>query len=76
MKERESALNDFKAQNVSKMMKDMSVSAKEPWNGPGPDPRNDKWDENEVGEDEDEEDSGDDIDKSEQKRLDFQCNRD
>lgn len=65
MKERETALNDFKAQNVNKMMKDLSVSAKEPWNGPGPDPRNDKWDDSEMNEDDDdEEDSGEDIDKS------------
>lgn len=57
-------------------MSDLSVKDKEPWSGPGRDPRKDKFDtEAEVngdgdeegrpaGEDDEEEDSGEDIDRS------------
>lgn len=51
---------------MSRMMKDLSV--KEPWSGPGPDPRKDKWADDAAPpqgeEDDDDEDSGEDIDRS------------
>ena len=63
MKEREKALGNFRAANISHMMKDLAV--KEPWTGPGRDPTADKWDNEPAAENEDdEEDSGDDIDRS------------
>jgi len=61
MKEREKTLGDFRAANISHMMKDLAV--KEPWTGPGRDPTDDKWD-NEPENEDDEEDSGEDIDRS------------
>jgi len=64
MKERERALGNFRAANISHMMKDLAV--KEPWAGPGRDPTDDKWDTEPVAENEDdEEDSGEDIDRRE-----------
>lgn len=63
MKEREKTLTDFRAANISHIMKDLSV--KEPWTGPGRDPRGDNWDDDPTaGDDDDEEDSGEDIDRS------------
>jgi len=49
-------------------MKDLAV--KEPWAGPGKDPRNDRWEDEPTAEDEeDEEDSGEDIDRREDERF-------
>lgn len=72
MSERESALDEFKSANMSTMMKDLAIDKKikEPWTGPGRDPRDDKWaPENEPttnpgDEEDDDEDSGEDIDRS------------
>lgn len=61
MKEREQALSDFRAANISHMMKDLAV--KEPWGGSGRDPRDDEWGDESTAQD-DEEDSGEDIDRS------------
>lgn len=71
MSERESALDEFKTANMSTMMKDLAIDkkSKEPWTGPGRDPRDDKWaPENEPttnpgDEEDDDEDSGEDIDR-------------
>ncbi|KAF8337375.1 uncharacterized protein EI90DRAFT_2644376 [Cantharellus anzutake] len=61
MKQREDILRDHQEESVSRLMKDLKV--REPWKGPGRDPREDSWVEAEAeGE---EEDSGEDIDKSE-----------
>jgi len=65
MKEREKALGNFRAASVSHMMQDLTV--KDPWTGSGRDPTDDKWDSEHVAENEDdEEDSGDDIDTREE----------
>ncbi|KAF8321106.1 hypothetical protein DL93DRAFT_2072794 [Clavulina sp. PMI_390] len=71
MAQRQSALDEFRQANVNKMMKDLSVDKKfkEPWTGPGRDPREDKFADDDgdqemaVDDDDDAEDSGEDIDR-------------
>ena len=64
MKEREDALKEHQQANMTKMMKDVKLDKKAPWEGLGKDPRGDSWGEEEAAPDDDEEDSGDDIDRS------------
>jgi len=64
MKEREAELKAHQEESVSRLMSDLSV--KEPWKGPGRDPRTDSWADTELEADEDEEDSGEEIDRSEE----------
>jgi len=64
MKEREAELNAHQAESVSRLMRDLSV--KEPWKGPGRDPRAESWGNTEPEDNEDEDDSGEEIDRSEE----------
>lgn len=61
MKQRGEALGVYQEATLTRLMKDLKV--KEPWQGPGRDPREDSWAETEPNE---EEDSGEEIDRSEE----------
>lgn len=57
----EETLKVHQEATMTRLMKDLKV--KEPWQGPGRDPREDPWPETEPHEEE--EDSGEEIDRSE-----------
>ncbi|CAG7850646.1 GPN-loop GTPase 1 {ECO:0000250/UniProtKB:P47122} {ECO:0000250/UniProtKB:P47122} [Serendipita indica DSM 11827] len=52
MAEREKTLETFKKESLNAAMKDLSVDSARPWSGPGPDPRTDKFAEDEAEEEE------------------------
>ncbi|PVG02493.1 XPA-binding protein 1 [Serendipita vermifera] len=53
MAEREKALDTFKQESLDAAMRDLNVDKKTPWKGPGRDPRSDRFEQAEEGEEED-----------------------
>ena len=48
----ERTLKEFKKQNLDSAMRDLKLDSQKPWVGPGPDPRADRWEEDNEMEDE------------------------
>jgi len=62
MAEREKTLEDFKKQNLDAAMKDLKLDRQRPWEGPGRDPREDRWGDGDMEEDDDGGDQNEDVD--------------